>query len=80
MGVYGSLNAIPRHMVIMASRLSCGAMKQMDRNVPARATRGLELMRESATRLRCAECGQKNARLMTGYYAPSENEKSPAAG
>lgn len=80
MGGYGSLNTIPRHTVIMGACLSCGSLKEMDRDVLAKATRGLELMRETATRLRCTDCGEKNAKLMTGYYAPPENEESPVTG
>lgn len=80
MGGYGSLNTLPRHTIIMASCLSCGVVKEMDRDVLAKATRRLELIRETATRLRCEACDTKNAKIMTGYYALDANEKSPAAG
>lgn len=70
MGGYGSLNTIPRRMIMTAECLSCGVMKEMDREVLNKATRGLELIRETAVRLRCEACGEKNAKLMTGYYVP----------
>lgn len=72
MGGYGSLNTIPHHTILMAECLSCGVMKEIDRQVLSKATRGLELIRETAARLRCEACGEKNARIMTGFYASSD--------
>lgn len=71
MGGYGSLDRIPSNTTIMAECLSCGVMKEIDREALEKATRGLELLRETATRLRCEACGAKNAKIMTGYYAES---------
>lgn len=68
MGGYGCLNTVPRHMILMAECLSCGVMKEMDRPVLDKATRGMELIRDTARRLRCEACGKKDGKIMTGYY------------
>lgn len=63
----GYLNTIPSGTVIMASCLSCGAQRELDREALERQTRtgDLEPIRK---RLRCDKCGEQNAKISLGYY------------
>lgn len=79
-GGYGYLATVPNHMILMAECLACGVQREMERERLNKAVRGLEGIREMGERLRCEACGEKKGKLMTGFYARAENEKSPATG
>lgn len=49
----------------------------MDRETLKKAVSGLEGIRERGRRLRCEACGEKNAKLMTGYYVTAKNDGEP---
>ncbi|KAB1113585.1 hypothetical protein F4V89_12810 [Neorhizobium galegae] len=68
-GGYGYLNTLPSHVTVVAECLSCGVQREVERDVLKKAVRGLEGILEMGKRLRCEACGEKNGKLMTGYYA-----------
>lgn len=68
-GHSNTLNIIPGHVTLMAECRSCGRSRELDRKLLEAYADTAEL-RNIESRLRCA-CGEKNTRLMTGYWVSS---------
>jgi hypothetical protein len=71
-GIGGYLHTTPDDTVFMAECLICGAQKAIERKALKSAVQGLEGISDMGKRLRCRACGEKNAKLMTGFYTSEE--------
>ena len=67
-GLVGYLHTTPHHVIFMAECRTCGRATEMPRGLLKKAQIGLEGLHEMGKRLRCASCGEQNAKLMTGFY------------
>lgn len=72
-GYSATLNTIPHHVTFLAECRSCGRRRELDRELLETHAR-MASVEEMEPRLRCS-CGEKNTRLMTGYWV-----SSPPAG
>ncbi|MNL66103.1 hypothetical protein D3C87_1905210 [compost metagenome] len=69
-GYSATINTIPDHVIFVAECRSCGIIRQVSRSHLADKGR-YGSVSEIGARMRC-QCGAKNARLMSGYYASGE--------
>ncbi len=73
-GYNTTLNVLPSHTVLMAKCKACGAMRELDRATLQTKTMSHEVwLPDTEKRLSCSACGEKRAKLMTGYFAASED-------
>lgn len=76
-GMGGYIRTTPDETTFMAECLACGVQKEVTRDALKKAVRGLEGLRHLGKRLRCQACGERNGKLMTGFYA--EDDDAPGA-
>lgn len=64
-----SLSVIPGHCEAMASCRACGSMREVPLERLRSGRSAHMTIPEVAARLRCTDCGARDAELLIGYFA-----------
>lgn len=62
------LNIVPQHVDIVIRCGACLTMRAIDRTALEAVAGPHRDLRDIERRMRCLECGEKQARILTGYY------------
>jgi hypothetical protein len=72
MGGYGTLNTLPRHVIIMGKCNACGTMREIDHDFLGSKAGGTCDLRAVGKRLKCRECGRVDGEILLGYYTADQ--------
>ena len=64
-----TMSTIPAHADAVARCRACGALRELSTQVLRAGRNGLMTIPQISARLRCTECGTRDAELLIGYFA-----------